>query len=664
MKKLTEKLYQHESTCHVYVLKQGDSAVLIDFGDGSVLDGLPSIGVKRVAAVLMTHHHRDQGQGLPKAVAANIPIYVPHTEQKLFRDVEEHWQGRPLLNNYNMRQDRFSLLEGIPIAGTLKDYSTHVFAGMTFEIVPTPGHTVGSITVMTSQLSMRIAFTGDLIAGPGKLWSMAALQWSYNGAEGAAASIASLLDLKDRQPDLLLPSHGTRMTEPEQAVDSLIAGLWDLLQQRKQNPRLFQLRERPYEDIAPNLLMCRSSMANYYVVRSRSGKALLIDFGYDFLTGIAAGSDRASRRPWLYNIGKLKLQYGIDKIDAVMLTHYHDDHVAGCNLLRDVEGAEVWAAELFADILEQPCDYDLPCLWYDPIPVDRVLPVERKIGWEEYEFELHPLPGHTRYAVAIACEVGGKRVLFGGDQYQGDDGLAWNYVYQNRFDYDDYVNSATLYRSLRPDVILTGHWKPLWPSQEYWDLLDERGQELERLHRELLPLDELDLGAEGFAARIKPYQYTSAPGETIVYTVEVRNPYGEEADIAATLAAPAGWRVEPDTDRTRVPARQSRQLSFRVTPPLQAQDDDWRRHRIAADVRIGDKAFGQQAEAIVIVRRGADGIEAGMTNTDTTDGIATNTHTTEANATNTNAKDACSTVADARAADATNVDARVADGGG
>lgn len=608
MKKLTERLFQHESTCHVYVVKQGDTAVLIDFGDGSVLDGLPSIGVKRVAAVLMTHHHRDQGQGLPRAVAADIPIYVPHAEQELFRDVdaEAHWQGRPLTNNYNMRQDRFSLLEGIPIAGTLKDYSTHVFAGMTFEIVPAPGHTVGSIAVLISQLSMRIAFTGDLIAGPGKLWSMAALQWSYNGAEGAASSIASLLDLKDRRPDLLLPSHGTCMTEPGPAIDALVAGLWDLLQQRNQNPRLFQLRERPYEEIVPNLLMCRASMANYYVVRSNTGKALLIDFGYDFLTGIAAGSDRASRRPWLYSLGKLKARHGIGRIDAVLLTHYHDDHVAGCNLLRDVEGAEVWAAELFADILEHPHDYDLPCLWYDPIPVDRTLPVERKIGWEEYEFELHPLPGHTRYAVAIAVEIGGKRVLFGGDQYQGDDGLAWNYVYQNRFEYDDYAKSAELYRRLRPDVILTGHWKPLWPTRAYGDLLDERGRELERLHRQLLPLDELDLGAEGFAARIMPYRHTAAPGEAIAYSVEVRNPYSEQSDIAAAMAAPEGWRVEAVTDRLRVPARESRQLSFRVTPPAQAQGDGWRRYRIAVDVRIGDKAFGQQAEAIVILRRGAD----------------------------------------------------------
>ena len=101
----------------------------------------------------------------------------------------------------------------------------------------------------------------------------------------------------------------------------------------------------------------------------------------------------------------------------------------GINLLSRVEGTQVWVPDLFADILEHPNDYDLPCLWYDPIPVDKALPLDTPFRWEEYTFTLYALPGHTRYAVAIAFEVDGKRILASGDQYQGDDGLAPNYVY-------------------------------------------------------------------------------------------------------------------------------------------------------------------------------------------------------------------------------------------
>ena len=50
-------------TCNVYVIRAGEQAILIDFGTGSVLEHLTDIGVKKVAWVLFTHHHREQVQG-------------------------------------------------------------------------------------------------------------------------------------------------------------------------------------------------------------------------------------------------------------------------------------------------------------------------------------------------------------------------------------------------------------------------------------------------------------------------------------------------------------------------------------------------------------------------------------------------------------------------
>ncbi|MBK8026635.1 MAG: hypothetical protein IPK19_35920 [Chloroflexi bacterium] len=51
------------------------------------------------------------GAGLPLAVAAGIPIWVPHTEQDLFCRVDAHRQAREIACNHYMRQDRFSRLE-------------------------------------------------------------------------------------------------------------------------------------------------------------------------------------------------------------------------------------------------------------------------------------------------------------------------------------------------------------------------------------------------------------------------------------------------------------------------------------------------------------------------------------------------------------------------
>ena len=596
--RIRDDLYCFPDTCHVYIIKRANQAVLIDFGTGDVLDRLQAIGVEEVSAILMTHHHRDQAQGLPRAVEAGIPIYVPHTEQDLFHSVDAHWQARTVMNSYDNRQDRFSLLNAIPTTGTLRDYASYTFADQRFTIIPTPGHTVGSISIETQLDDTQVIFSGDLIAGYGKIWSLAATQWSYNGAEGVAASIPSLLELKKRQPHLLLPSHGDMMEKPEGAIDALVERLSELLQYRQERQQLFDVMAQPYREILPHLLLNKTSISNSYVVLSESGKALMIDFGYDFSTGEAAGYDRSSRRPLLYTLEKLKEQYGVTEVDVVMPTHYHDDHIAGINLLRDVEGTQCWTASNFSDILVNPTDYDLPCLWYDPIPVDRVLPLETSIQWEEYTFTLYELSGHTHYAVAIEFEVDGKRVLATGDQYEGS-GDRYNYVFKNDYQLGDYVHSADLYRRLQPDIIISGHWQPLFVAPEYYDRLAERGQAVERLHRELLPLEQVELGAQGFAGRIRPYQVFANVGETFELQVEVHNPFPHAAETVVKLVAPAGWTIAPAEHVISIPASANVELLFNCTPSPQPI----RRARVAADITVDKQRFGQQAEALVTVLR-------------------------------------------------------------
>ena len=79
-------------TCNVYVVladpaaddaRRGErpdgererTAVCIDFGSGEVLRHLAAMGVDRITDVLLTHHHRDQAQGLPDAVAAEMAAF-------------------------------------------------------------------------------------------------------------------------------------------------------------------------------------------------------------------------------------------------------------------------------------------------------------------------------------------------------------------------------------------------------------------------------------------------------------------------------------------------------------------------------------------------------------------------------------------------------------
>ncbi|GAA4493902.1 hypothetical protein GCM10023191_032150 [Actinoallomurus oryzae] len=602
--RITDSLRVHDDTCNVYLLVTGTDAVAIDFGSGSVLDHLADHGIERITDVLMTHHHRDQGQGLARAAAAGIRIWVPSTERDLFADVGTHWQTRVIDNYYDLRQDRFSLLEDVPVHGVVPEYRTTRIGGVDVHAMPTPGHTLGSVSYVTELDGRRMAFTGDLLYGPGTIWSVSALQRGYNALEGAAASVISLGLVAERAPDLVLPSHGRPIAEPAEAIAETRRNLQALVDFRRDEPwDLDAWLRRPYEEVTPHLLRNRTSFATSYALLSDSGAALLIDYGLDMITGLPVGDDRSSRRPWLASLDALKRTYGVDRVEVAIPTHYHDDHVAGFGLLHEVEGAEIWAGESIAPILRDPRRYDLPCLWYDPLPVDRVVAPGVPVRWHEYELTMYPLPGHTLYAVAIAFEADGRKVLATGDQQDGGwvDGErteVLNFQYRNRFRFDDFVDSALLYRRLSPDLMISGHWQPRAVDDRYLDMLLAKGEELARLHRALLPLDEVDFGAEGFGARILPYRSVVAGGESQELEVEVVNPFRQRCELRVDLVAPAGWRVTPASRVVEAEGRGEAVARFTVVPPPGRR----RRARLAANLTAGDRDFGQQAEALVDVR--------------------------------------------------------------
>lgn len=581
-------------TCNVYVLRSGRDAVLVDFGSGAVLDRLDELGVDRVTDVLVTHCHRDQVQGLARAAAAGIRIWVPPFEEHLVAGADEHWQQRQLENDYDPRDDRFTLRQSVPVAGTVDEYRTRRYGAFDVHALPTPGHTIGSVSYLVEVDGRTLAFTGDLVYGDGKVWSLAATQWSYSGVEGWGATIVSCAVLGERAPDVLLPSHGEPVEEParslggvgtrlQRLIDLRVTAGWDVV----------GIAAEPWKPVTPHLLRNRSSFANCYALVA-DGSALLIDFGYDVFTGLVPATVRGARRPLLWTLDALRRDHGVERVEAVLVTHFHDDHVAGLNLLREVHGTEVWAPANVAPILEQPGRYDLPCLWFDPIAVDRVLDLDASIAWRGHEVSTHPLPGHTRFAAAFAFEVDGRRVLATGDQHGFEPGFAIpNYQYRNRFSVDDFAETAELYRRLRPDLLVSGHWPVREVDDALLDRIADEGRRVAELHRALLP-EDVDLGPEGFAARIEPYRSTVRSGGALSLQVELRNPLAEAVTAHVRLVVPEGWRGAETSVELAAGGEGRVAVEVHAGPPS-------RRARVAADVTFGTLRLGEQAEALVDV---------------------------------------------------------------
>lgn len=603
-------VYRVEDTVAVYLVV-GDraadgtaDAVTVDFGSGRVLEHLEALRVRRVTDVLMTHHHRDQGQGLPSAVEHGARVHVPPVEVDLFTRPDELWDERNLDDDYDLRQDRFSLLEPVPVADVLPEYRSADYGTVRFRVLPTPGHTVGSVTLLHERDGRRLAFTGDLVSAPGQVWSLAATQWSYTGVEGPAMVVLSCMLLRDEAPDVLLPSHGLPMAEADAALRLLGARMQELVDSRRDHPwDLESWLRRPWTPVSPHLLANTTSLSCSYALLSENGEALLVDYGYDVTTGVVPGTGRATKRPWLASLSALRAQFGVTKVAVALPTHHHDDHVAGMPLLRAVEGTEVWAPDTVAPVLADPWREDLPCQWFDPVPVDRVLPVGEPFTWNEYTITVHDQPGHTLYHVAYEVEVDGVHVLFTGDQQEnagvpGGRPEVLNHQYRNRFRQGDYVRSAALYRRIAPDLLLSGHWAPRRVDEPFLDLLAATAAALDRRHEALLHgvRDGFEPGPEG-VARIEPYRSRIPTGQTVDLRVVVRNPLPDRAPVSVRPVVPPGWTVDVQEVTATVGAGEQCVLSFRVVPAGAPR----RRARVAVDVTIGAARFGQLADAVVTV---------------------------------------------------------------
>src|SRR4051812_19388966 len=225
-----------KDTCNVYVLRNGSDAVLIDFGSGAALELREELGVERFTDVLLTHHHRDQVQGLARAVEAGIRIWAPPVERDLIDRVHSHWLEQTVDNQYDLTQDRFSLLEEVPVDGVVAEYRTRPYGGIDVYTLPTPGHTAGSVSYLATVAGRRLAFTGDLLYGPGQVWSLAATQWTISGTEGTASTSLSLALVDDLKPDVLLPSHGEPIEHPAAAIGLTRARIEELMNLRREHP--------------------------------------------------------------------------------------------------------------------------------------------------------------------------------------------------------------------------------------------------------------------------------------------------------------------------------------------------------------------------------------------------------------------------------------------
>ena len=605
-RRISEHLFVLEDTCNVYLIRDGDHGVLIDFGSGMILKHLSDLGVGKIDWILHTHHHRDQAQGDAVAVAQGIPIAVPAHERHLFGDVERFWRNRRIFELYQVRNDFFSLIENVPVSAALRDYERFRWRGHEFFVQPTPGHTIGSISLITTVDGHKAAFTGDLIYSPGKVQTLYDLQYYYQEHEGVDFSIYSLAQLCKLTPDTVCPSHGREFSNPIAGMEELSVKLRDWFRYWHPGGSTPTIDYEPVQ-ISRHLIAHPLATSAFYAIISDSGKGMFIDYGspsWDFFQAFRDATDTYDRMRFVeHAIEKLKSKHGLKSIDVAMPTHIHDDHVNGFPYLAREFGTKIWCYENMVEILENPRGRNLGCLLGEPIRVDRSFKHNETFRWEEFKFTVMHSPGHTDYEMALFTTIDGKRIAFTGDAFLNYDkkGMRHNLIYRNDTKTGDYVTSIRNIAEIQPAIIAPGHGECFSVTPQMVKEFETRVEQQDAFFGELMAYPDTDIGLDPAWVQIYPYQAIAVRGRPIPLEVRVRNHRKAALKLEIALCLPSQWKSTPERVALNVPAGATSKTTIKLTVPL-----DWRqqngRRAISADIVCNGSYLGQITEAVVDVR--------------------------------------------------------------
>ena len=604
--RISEHLYRVSDACNVYVIKSGDKALLIDSGDGEILEVLDELGVRRIDWVLHTHSHRDQCQGTPRLVEAGAKVAVPEKEERFFADVQSYWNDFQIYIRYQYKPDSFKPRSNITVHRTLAGGEFFEWEGVRIEVVETPGHTLGAVSYLAEIDGVRYAFTGDMIHSPGKVWNLWGFDHQYwdGGYKGATLTLQGLAQVLAGGAAVLLPSHGETIRDPAQAVAMLKAnfeGIYDFGPEPEDNAGSSPGPATRWRKVSEHLYHYRPTS---YILLSEDGSALF----YDYYA--VPGEDH---RYGYDTIEPVIRTLGIETVDVVIPSHFHEDHIRGVPDLKRRFGSSVWVYENMVDILEHPCRYNLCCLAPEKITADRVLHEGETIRWKEYEFTVMHFPGQTMYHQAMTGMVDGSKVFFMGDTdcYELDNvefhrrnlrlhGISTFLNYYLLEPEGGYIKAMTRLVEHDPELLLFAHSGARQGNMEmYRKNLENIKKRIAAVAR-VLPHEDPNVGFDPNWIHFYPYTEKIEQGCEFETELRIRNHLAGVMNATVELCLPQGWQVEPQKRELAIGGKEQAALSFRVKVPDSARLE--KRTVITAQVETDGQNWGEFTEMLLDAR--------------------------------------------------------------
>jgi glyoxylase-like metal-dependent hydrolase (beta-lactamase superfamily II) len=526
----------------------------------------------------------------------------------LFADVENFWRNRRAYHiayEY-VRNDFYTLTSSVPVAAKLVDYEKFKWGDRDFFILPTPGHTLGSITLLAEVDGKKVAFSGDLMHSPGKVITLYDMQFRYSGPyEGLDFTIFSLAKLREERPQLLCPSHGKPLVDPDDAIRETSDRLTEYYR--------FGTGQKPTVEIhpfavSPHLIASYKTHATFYAIMSDSGKAMFIDYGLPsspLSESFVRATPVNSRIRFIeHNIDTLKERFGLKSIDVAMPSHTHDDHYGGFSHLKRHYGTKIWCYENMVDILLNPNGHQLGCLVAEPLKIDQSFHHKESFRWEEYQFTITHNPGHTEYQMALFVTIDGQRVAFSGDAFfdvpseDPERAMRHNLIFRNHVESDSHRKSLRNLMEFEPHLIAPGHGSPFQLTKEMISATERRINKQVDFFSQLVADPECNFGLDPAWVKIYPYQMYLRAGVAAPVEIRVRNYRPTPMKMEVVLVLPPGWRTDPEVLRFEAPPKGKASGVFRLLPTGEELKPGTRL-AIAADVMADGRHLGQITEAVV-----------------------------------------------------------------
>src|SRR5262249_24078058 len=145
-------------------------------------DGLKAHGIKTIAKVLLTHHHRDSAAYAARYRADKVPVLAPKASAEWLtaEGVAKYWkESLPLRNS---RTAYLVVPEGSDgIDCSLDDGQTIEWKGWSVRVVASPGHSRDHVAyaVRRGKDGASLLFCGDALARPGTIPTPYTTDWDH-----------------------------------------------------------------------------------------------------------------------------------------------------------------------------------------------------------------------------------------------------------------------------------------------------------------------------------------------------------------------------------------------------------------------------------------------------------------------------------------------------